>query len=274
MEEQIGVNESEPAEQTEVASEPEVNAEGNESEVEGNVTPEATEQPEAEPEDRNAAFARVRREAEAKANRRMSALDAEVAERFKGLSNPITGQPITSAREYFDALDAQEKLATQKKLADNGIDPELIDKAVNNSPAVKAATLVLQEQRLKEVQTYLEKQVEEVGKIDPDIHSAADIEKSERYPEIYRYVNENHLSVVDAYKLVYADKLVSNKTAAVKQQAINNAKSQQHLVATEGNTKSSDLKEVPSDVIEQWRIWFPDKTDAQIRELYNNSLHE
>ena len=270
MEEQIGVNESEPAEQTEVASEPEVNAEGNKSEVEGNTEPEATtETPEAEPEDRNAAFARVRREAEAK-----SALDAEVAERFKGLSNPITGQPITSAREYFDALDAQEKLATQKKLADNGIDPELIDKAVNNSPAVKAATLVLQQERLKGVQTYLDEQVAEIGKIDPDIKTAQDIEKSERYPEIYRYINENHLSIVDAYKLTYADKLNERKTAAVKQQAINNAKSQQHLTATEGNVKSSDLKEVPSSVIEQWRIWFPDKSDAQIRELYNNSLHE
>jgi hypothetical protein len=275
MEEQIGVNESEPAEQTEVASEPEVNTEGNESEAEGN--PEATtEQPEVteEPEDRNAAFAKVRREAEAKANRRMSALDAEVAERFKGLSNPITGQPIRTAREYFDALDAQEKLATEKTLADKGLDPKLIENAVNNSPAIKAANLVLQEQRLKDVQTYLEKQVEEIGKIDPDIHSAQDIEKSERYPEIYRYVNENHLSVVDAYKLAYADKLVANKTAAVKQQAINNAKSQQHLVATEGNTKGSDLKEVPSSVIEKWRMFFPDKTDAQIRELYNNSLHE
>lgn len=271
---QNGVNESEPAEQTEVASEPEVNAEGNESEVEGNETPEVTETPEAEPEDRNAAFARVRREAEAKANRRMSALDAEVAERFKGLNNPITGQPITSAREYFDALDAQEKLATQKKLADNGIDPELIDKAVNNSPAVKAAALVLQEQRLKEVQTYLEKQVEEIGRLDPDIKSAKDIESSERYPEILRYVNENHLSVVDAYKLTYADKLNERKTAAVKQQAINNAKSQQHLTATEGTTKGSDLREVPSSIIDQWRMFFPDKTDAQIRELYNNSLHE
>ena len=275
MEEQIGVNESEPAEQTEVASEPEVKEEGNESETsQSEEVANSAEITEEQPEDRNAAFARVRREAEAKANRKMSALDAEVAERFKGLSNPITGQPITSVREYFDALDAQDKLATQKKLADNGIDPELIDKAVNNSPAVKAATLVLQEQRLKEVQTYLEKQVEEVGKIDPDIHSAADIEKSERYPEIYRYVNENHLSVVDAYKLAYADKLNERKTAAVKQQAINNAKSQQHLTATEGNVKGSDLREVPSSVIEKWRMFCPDKTDAQIRELYNNSLHE
>ena len=265
-----GVNESESAEQTEVASEPEVNTEGTESEPEGNTEPEVTEE---QPEDRNAAFARVRREAEAKANRRMSALDAEVAERFKGLSNPITGQPITSAREYFDALDAQEKLATQKKLADNGIDPELIEKAVNNSPAVKAANLVIQEQRLKEVQTYLEKQIEEVGKIDPDIKSAKDIEQSERYPEVLKYVNENHLSVVDAYKLVYADKIASRKTAAIKQQAINNVKSQQHLKSTDGIATANELAEIPQSQMAEWRRFFQGKSDAEIRELYNKSLH-
>ena len=269
---EVGVNESESAEQTEVASEAEVNTEGTESEPEGNTEPEVTEeQPEL---DRNAIYADARRRAEAEAKRKYSNIDAQYAERFKGFTNPETGQPINSAQDYFNALDAQERLANKKALADSGLDPNLIEKAVNNSPAIKAANLVLQEQRLKEVQTYLEKQVEEVGKLDPDIKSAADIERSERYPEVLRYVNENHLSVVDAYKLVYADKLVGNKTAAIKQQAINNAKSQQHLTATEGTTKGSDLREVPSNVIDQWRMFFPDKTDAQIRELYNNSLHE
>lgn len=267
-----GVNESESAEQTEVASE-EV-TEVTESEPEGNTEgteSETTDQPEL---DRNAIYADARRRAEAEAKRKYQNIDAQYAERFKGFTNPETGQPINSAQDYFNALDAQERLANKKALADSGLDPNLIERAVNNSPAIKAANLVLQEQRLKEVQTYLEKQVEEVGKLDPDIKSAADIERSERYPEVLRYVNENHLSVVDAYKLVYADKLVGNKTAAIKQQAINNAKSQQHLTATEGNTKGSDLKEVPSSIIDQWRMFFPDKTDAQIRELYNNSLHE
>ena len=267
---EVGVNESESAEQTE-ASETEVNVEGNESEPEGNTEPEVTEEPEL---DRNAIYADARRRAEAEAKRKYQNIDAQYAERFKGFTNPETGQPINSAQDYFNALDAQERLANKKALADKGLDPNLIERAVNNSPAIKAANLVLQEQRLKEVQTYLEKQVEEVGKLDPDIKSAADIERSERYPEVLRYVNENHLSVVDAYKLVYADKLVGNKTAAIKQQAINNAKSQQHLTPTEGNTKGSDLKEVPSSIIDQWRNFFPDKTDAQIRELYNNSLHE
>lgn len=272
---QNSVNESAPAEQTETASEPEVNAEGNESEVEGNETPETTEQPEAEPEDRNAAFARVRREAEAKANRRMSALDAEVAERFKGFTNPITGQPITTAKEYFDALDAQNQVETQKTLAEKGLDPKLIENAVNNNPAIKAANLILQQERLKSVQTYLDEQVAEVGKIDPDIKTAQDIEKSERYSEILRYVKENHLSIVDAYKLTYADKLNERKTAAVKQQALNNARSQSHLKATDGGNVGSDgLVEIPSNQLAQWKEFFPNKTAKELKEAYNRSLHK
>ena len=62
-----GVNESVAAEQTEEASEPEVNAEGTESEPEGNTEPEATEEPEL---DRNAIYADARRRAEAEASNR------------------------------------------------------------------------------------------------------------------------------------------------------------------------------------------------------------
>lgn len=266
-----GVNESEPAEQTEV-SETEVNTEGTEGEVETTETPETTEeQPEL---DRNAIYADARRRAEAEAKRKQAAVDAEYAERFKDYKNPITGQPIKSAKDYFDALTAQEQLQTKKTLADNGIDPDLIEKAVNNSPAVKAANLVIAEQRIEKVKSYIEEQVREVGKIDPDIRSAQDIEKSDRYPEILNYVNNNRLSIVDAYKLVYADKLNEKKTAAVKQQTINNARSQSHLKATESGAGSGDnLVNIPENQLAKWREFFPDKSDKELREIYNNSLH-
>ena len=266
-----GVNESEPAEQTEV-SETEVNVEGTEGEVEATETPEATEeQPEL---DRNAIYADARRRAEAEAKRKQAAVDAEYAERFKDYKNPITGQPIKSAKDYFDALTAQEQLQTKKTLADNGIDPNLIEKAVNNSPAVRAANLVIAEQRVEKVKSYIEEQVREVGKIDPDIRSAQDIEKSDRYPEILNYVNNNRLSIVDAYKLVYSDKLNEKKTEAAKQQAINNAKSQSHLKATESGAGSGDnLVNIPENQLAKWREFFPDKSDKELRELFNNSLH-
>ena len=271
---EVGVNESEPAEQTEV-SEPEVNEVGNESETsesEGVAEAETTEE---QPEDRNAIFANMRRKAEAEARARQSALDRQYAEKFKDYKNPITGQPITSAQDYFDALAAQEQLQTKKTLTEKGIDPSIIDRAVNNNPAIKAANLVIAEQRLKDTKTYLNKQVEEVSKLDPDIKSAADIEKSERYPEVLRYVRDNRLSVVDAYKLVYADKLSEKKTAAVKQQAINNAKSQSHLKATDGGNNVSDgLVDIPANQLSQWREWFPNKTMKELKESYNNTLHK
>ncbi len=266
---EVGVNESEPAEQTEV-SEEEVNEEGNEEEVE--ETPEVTEEPEL---DRNAIFADARRRAEAEFKRKQAAIDAQYAEKFKDYKNPITGQPIRSAQDYYDALSAQEQMQTRQTLAEKGIDPSIIEKAVNNNPAIKAANLVIAEQRIQNVKTYLDKQVEEVSKIDPDIHSVQDIEASDRYPQILAYVNNNRLSVVDAYRLVYADKLNEKKTAAVKQQAINNAKSQSHLKATDGGNNVSDgLVDIPANQLSQWREWFPNKTMKELKESYNNTLHK
>lgn len=271
MEENTSVNTSEPAEQTTEVSEENVTTE------EETVAPETTnEETPQEPElDRNAIYADARRKAEAEAKHKYSAIDAQYAEKFKGYKNPITGAEIKSAKDYFEAIAAQEELATKKTLADNGIDPSIIERAVNNSPAIRTANQVIAEQRARDVQNYLEKQIEEVSKIDPDIKSAKDIENSERYPEVLNYVQNNRLSIVDAYKLVYADKLVSQKTAAVKQQAINNARSQSHLTATEGGqSKGDSLVEIPQSQLEQWKQFFPNKSPKELKEAYNRSLHK
>ena len=261
-EEIIGVNESEPAEQTE-----EVNAEVTEGEEVTTEEPEATEEPEL---DKNAIFADARRSAE----RRQKAIDAQFAEKFKGYTNPITGKPITSAQDYYEAIVAQEQMQTKKTLEDKGIDPNLIEKAVENSPAMKTAKAIIEEQRLKDVRNYLDTQVKEISKLDPDVKSERDIETSERYPEVLKYINENRLSLVDAYKLVYADKLSERKTNAIKQQAVNNAKSQQHLVSTDTGTATEDnLVDIPADVLDQWKAFFPKKSNKELREIYNRSLH-
>ena len=264
-----GVNESVPAEQTE------------EPEAETEVTEEVeTETSESEPEqteeklDRNAIYADARRRAEAEAKRKAEALDAQYADKFKGYTNPITGKPITSAQDYFEAMLAQEQMQTKRTLEEKGIDPNLIEKAVENSPAIKTANAIIQAQKLKEVESYLDSQVKEIAQIDPDIKSAKDIESCDRYPSILKYLNENRLSIVDAYKLVYADKLSERKTSAVKQQAINNAKSQQHLKATEGGNASNDgLVEIPQSQLAMWKEFFPNKTPKELKEAYNRSLH-
>lgn len=258
-----GVNESEPAEQTEV-SETEVNTEGNESEPEVE-----TQEPEL---DRNAIYADARRKAEAEAKHKYDAIDAQFAEKFKDYKNPETGQAIKGAKDYFEAIAAQERIATKRTLTEKGIDPSIIEKAVNNSPALQAANRIIEEQRRKDVEIYLNDQVKAVSKIDPSIKSVEDIEKSDRYPEVLKYVNENRLSIVDAYKLVYADRLTQSKAEAVKQQAINNVKSQQHLKSTDGGATTDGLVPIPEKELEQWQKFYPEKSNKELRELYNKYL--
>lgn len=263
-----GVNESVPAEQTE-------EVEATETETEGESVEGAEVEAEGEPVlDKNAIYADARRKAEAEARRKQEAQDAEIAARFKDYKNPITGQPIRSVNDYFAALDAQTQMQTKQTLESKGIDPNLIEKAVENSPAIRTANAIIQEQQRKNIETYLEEQVREISKIDPDIKSAKDIESSEKYSEILNYLNNNKLSLVDSYKLVYADKLAERRVGAVKQQAVNNAKSQQHLVATGGGTPGSDnLVEIPEKILKQWQEFFPDASYEELRQKYNNTLH-
>lgn len=264
-----GVNETEPAEQSEEVEATEVETDGES--VEG-----AEVETEEEPAlDRNAIYADARRKAEAEARRKQEALDAAYADKFKGYTNPITGKPITSAQDYYEAMLAQEQMQTKKTLEEKGIDPEIIEKAVENSPAIRTANAIIQEQQKKNIQTYLDEQVREISKIDPDIKTAKDIEGSEKYSEILDYLNNNKLSLVDAYKLVYAEKLADRRAGAVKQQAVNNAKSQQHLVATGGGTPGKDnLVEIPEKILDQWREFFgPDVSYEELRQKYNDTLH-
>ena len=58
--------------------------------------------------DENAIYAEARRTAE----KQMNAMNARVMSRFAGMTNPETGQPIKTVADYFEALDAQERVNT------------------------------------------------------------------------------------------------------------------------------------------------------------------
>ena len=89
--------------------------------------------------DVNAIAAAARRKAEGE----MKARDAEYARRFGHLTNPKTGQPIRSERDYLAALDAQEEMKAKEQLKQNGIDPNVLDQFIANNPAVRQAQAVM-----------------------------------------------------------------------------------------------------------------------------------
>ncbi len=214
--------------------------------------------------DDNARFAAARREAEKKVN----SMNQRVAERFGNYKNPITGKPITTLDEYFDALDAQEHLSTMQQMQEKGVDPELIDRAVRNNPLMRQAENAIREMNLQRGNEELNRQIAEISTFYPEVKSLEDITKMSTFPEFDSYV-KNGMGITEAFKLANFDALMQRGSAASKQAAINAAKGKSHMTPVGGASAPDGLAEIPREELSRWREFFPNATAKELREKYN-----
>lgn len=232
---------------------------------------EGAEEPElADPEtDRDAIFAEARRAAE----NRMNGINSRVASRFKDMKNPETGQPIRTVEDYFDALDAQERIAARQQMEQNGIDPALLDQMIANNPAIRQAQEILRENQLNEGQRELDSQVRAISEFYPEVQSLADISKMDTFPAFDAYVR-NGLSLVDAFKLANFETMSQRTAAATKQAAINAAKGKSHLspVGVGADGQTTQFVDIPPEAREVWEQAYPDLSYKELKEKYNKSL--
>lgn len=249
---------AEPVETEEVTENPtEEEAQVSEPEPTGNKTEE------------DSRFAAVRRQAEEYANNKVN---SEFRRVFGDYTNPVTGQSISSWQDYLSAIEAQNRMAREQELISKGVDPKLIDEMVNNSPAMRQANMILQNSMKAEAAQRFIEDLKEVSKIDPAIQSEADLQKLPCYPQIYEYVANHGLSLPEAFKLANYTAIRAKQTEAVKQAAVNLAKGKDHMGTTQGVATNSTLVEVPTSTLSKMREFYPDLTDAQIKEKYNATL--
>lgn len=254
----------------------------SEAETEGvndaeTAEPQAAEQaPEQTPE-QNHIYADMRRRAEAEAKKKYEALEADLnrkyAETFKGYKNPETNQPIQTAAEYLEAMAAQERIQARNKMQEAGIDPEMLDRAIANSPLVRRAEEI--ERANVELQTkqMIEEDIQAIIKLDPTVGTADDIYSQDNFGEVVDYCNKHEgVRMAEAYKLVNFDRLAGAQAQASKQAAINQAKSKDHMVAAKGVTDPDKSVDIPEGQIANWKRWFPDKSAKELRALYNKSI--
>ncbi|MBQ9091166.1 MAG: hypothetical protein IJY52_02710, partial [Anaerotignum sp.] len=78
------------------------------------------------------------------------------------------------------------------------------------------------------------------------------------------------LTIADAYLIMNKDKIRAQQNAAVKQGALNQMNSKGHLKQTKGSNAKG---EVPADVVEGYRMYYPKATMAEIVEMYRKN-HE
>lgn len=256
-----GVTASAPAEQTTETAESE--------EPTGDVQEESTE-PQFDTSKQNAAFAQMRRRME-QAERRAAEVDALYAKQFEGYTNPETGQPIRSARDYADALAAQQRLQAREQLQQANVDPNLIDTLVANSPVLRQAEEAMAELTQIRTEQAIEDDIKEVLKLDTSLTSREDLFKDPSFENVLGRVQAG-MNLVDAYKLENFERLTGSKTAAAKQAVVNQVKGQSHLANGTAINSNDSLEDIPPNMVEMYKEAFPGKDMKELKALYNKSI--
>lgn len=232
--------------------------------------------------EQNAKFAAARRKAEAERDAAVEKAKAEaqaeaarvINEAFKnsGLVNPYTKQPITTKEEYDayrERFDAEKKKAVMRK---SGMSDADFDAFVQNLPEVREAREAKEqaEQAKREAQraaakVKVDEQLKEIGALDPTIRSMEDLAKMPTYAKFYELVKKGN-TLTDAFKLANYDALTKGAAAGARQAALNAAQGKQHMGQTQ--TRGAGAVSVPAEVMEQYRAFNPDATEAEIRAHY------
>ncbi len=218
--------------------------------------------------ERDAAVLKAREESAAETTRQIEAKLGTL-----GLMNPYTKQPIKTVADLETFQAGRQEDAKRRLMAAGNMTEEQYQQYVADLPEVKAA----REQKSaaddaakkvmeNEARVKLDSQMAEITALDPEIRGVDDLKKMENYDRFYKLVKENRLSLVDAYRLVNADKIAANKTAATRQAALNAANSKNHLDRT--TTRGAGAVTVPKDVAEEYRAMMPGITDAEIQAHY------
>ena len=264
-----GANETETAEQSNEAEVTETSSVGNPGETEEAAEP----QPQEQSKEANAAFASMRRELEA-ARKQQNDIDAMYAQQYGHLVNPETNQPIRGARDYFEALAAQERMNAREQLKQANVDPNLIDNMIKNSPVIRQAEAATKELNSIRAQQMLEEDFKEVLRLDASLSCQEDIYKPENnYSAVVDYVSTHPgMRFSEAYKLVNFDRLASSRTEAAKQAAINQVTGKNHLSTGASLNVNDSEEDIPANLVEQYKELFPEKSMKELKSLYNKTL--
>lgn len=218
--------------------------------------------------ERDAAVKKAKDDAKAEADKYIDGVIASI-----GMVNPYTKQPITNRAEY-DAYKQQFDIDKKSRvLKGSGMSEEEFKQFVSELPEVKAAreekeaaekeARAVREEKAKAM---IDEQITEIGKLNSDIKSIADLKKAPNYQRFYELVKKGN-TLVDAYKLANMEDIMASGLTATKQAAINAVSGKKHLDRT--TTRGAGAVTVPKDIADAYRAFNPDVTDAEIQAHYN-----
>ena len=213
--------------------------------------------------ERDAEIERIRRESQEETRR---AIDEAI--RSSGMTNPYTGQPITSKEEldaYQRQHQARQAQTFQKKAALVNSLPEVRQEREARVKAEAAARQV----REREARAMIEEQVKEIAAIDPSIKEFGDLAKMANYGRFHELVKKGN-TLLDAYRLANFDALTQRAAQASRKAAIQSAASKEHLAPNP--PRGTGAVSVPEDIKAEYRAFNPDATEEEIQKHYQKYM--
>lgn len=210
--------------------------------------------------------------------------DHYFAQKYTGMWDPYAKRPITSEADflaYQQAYQAEQEKLQRQRLTEAGVDMEALDIAISQHPAVKQAQALVEEaqhQRAEaqkaQAQEWYAGQLREIATFDPEIKSLQDLQGKDpaQYGRMLALVSGG-ASLVEAYKALNFDAIMSKRVAAAQQSERNKAAGKAHLTATTPMGGDGAV-EVPNEVKAMYRELNPDMTGAEIEQAYAAYLKE
>ena len=198
-------------------------------------------------------------------------VDARIAREFEGILNPYTNQPIRTEADltaYRSAFAAEEQ---RQQLEEMGVSKEVLDSYIQNHPAMQQAQQVIHLQEQQAANDFMAKEFEAMKKEFPDcgLESPQQLNETEAGRRaLQMWANAPGITLADAYAATHRRELSKKQSAAAKQAAMNEMNSKGHLRQTKGSNAKGD---VPEEIRREYKIYFPNATDAEIAEMYRKN---
>jgi hypothetical protein len=242
-----------------------------------------SEDKEPQSKEERAVFAARRRQREKEEAERLSRERAKAeadeylnaAIKALGLKDPYSGRPITNKAE-MDAYRASHGEAERKRVQEKaGMTPEAFEQFVDTLPEVAeakaakaAADAQLQRAQEAEFRQTVQRELEEIKKLNPNITAVGDILQMETADAFRKNVSAG-MNYLEAYKLANFDSIVSRAAELGKRDVQAREKGKEHLSRTGGRGTGS--APVPADVMAEYRTFLPNATEDEIRAHYNRA---
>lgn len=195
-------------------------------------------------------------------------VDASIARQFEGILNPYTNKPILTEADltaYRSAFAAEEQ---RQQLEEMGVSKEVLDSYIQSHPAMQQAQALIRQQEQEAANSFMEQEFAALKKefADCGLESPQQLNETEAGRRaLQMWANAPGITLADAYAATHRKELSKKQSAAAKQAAMNEMNSKGHLRQTKGSNAKGD---VPAEIMREYKIYFPNATDAEIAEMY------